>query len=160
MRQRRWLELIKDYDIEVHYHPGKANVVADALSRKAQCNCLTIAPSVHTLCHDLQKLGISIVKEGYLATLTVKSDLYDQIKEFQKKNKGMARIRELMKEGKARCFSTDNQGVLFFGKRILVLKDHNLRRIILDEPIVLNSPFIRAVPKCIKISSKVFGGLT
>jgi hypothetical protein len=35
MRQRRWLELIKDYDLEVHYHPGKANVVADALSRKA-----------------------------------------------------------------------------------------------------------------------------
>jgi hypothetical protein len=29
MRQRRWLELIKDYDLEVHYHPGKANVVAD-----------------------------------------------------------------------------------------------------------------------------------
>jgi hypothetical protein len=35
MSQRRWLELIKDYDLEVHYHPDKANVVADALSRKA-----------------------------------------------------------------------------------------------------------------------------
>ena len=34
MRQRRWLELIKDYNAEIHYHPGKANVVADALSRK------------------------------------------------------------------------------------------------------------------------------
>ena len=33
MRQRRWLELVKDYDLEIHYHPGKANVVADALSR-------------------------------------------------------------------------------------------------------------------------------
>jgi hypothetical protein len=30
MRQRRWLELIKDYELEIHYHPGKANVVADA----------------------------------------------------------------------------------------------------------------------------------
>jgi len=38
-----------------------------------------------------------------------------------------------MKEGKARCFSTDNEGVLFFGKRIVVPKDHNLRRNILDE---------------------------
>jgi hypothetical protein len=40
MRQRRWLELIKDYELEVHYHPGKANIVADALSRKAHCNYL------------------------------------------------------------------------------------------------------------------------
>ena len=38
MRQHRWLELIKDYDLEILYHPGKANVVADALSRKKQMN--------------------------------------------------------------------------------------------------------------------------
>ena len=35
MRQRRWLELVKDYDLEIHYHPGKANVVEDALSRRS-----------------------------------------------------------------------------------------------------------------------------
>ena len=40
MRQRRWLELIKDYNLQMHYHPGKANMVADALSRKAHCNSL------------------------------------------------------------------------------------------------------------------------
>jgi hypothetical protein len=40
MHQRRWLELIKDYDLEIHYHPGKTNMVADALSRKAHCNYL------------------------------------------------------------------------------------------------------------------------
>jgi hypothetical protein len=40
MRQRRWLELIKDYKLEVHYHPGKANIVADALSCKAHYNYL------------------------------------------------------------------------------------------------------------------------
>jgi hypothetical protein len=40
LRQRRWLELIKDYDLEEHYHPGKANIVADALSKKSQKNCV------------------------------------------------------------------------------------------------------------------------
>jgi hypothetical protein len=42
MRQRRWLELIKDYNLNVHYHPGKANVVADVLSRKS--HSLTLQP--------------------------------------------------------------------------------------------------------------------
>ena len=42
LRQRRWLELIKDYDMRLHYHPGKANVVADALSRKSHVNTLMI----------------------------------------------------------------------------------------------------------------------
>jgi hypothetical protein len=42
MRQRRWLELIKDYELEVHCHPGKANVIADALSCKARCNYLPV----------------------------------------------------------------------------------------------------------------------
>jgi hypothetical protein len=42
MRQRRWLELIKDYNLQVHYHPGKANVVADALNRKSHYNSLIV----------------------------------------------------------------------------------------------------------------------
>jgi hypothetical protein len=44
MRQQRWLKLIKDYELEVHYHPGKANVVADTLSHKAQFNYLHALP--------------------------------------------------------------------------------------------------------------------
>jgi hypothetical protein len=42
MCQRKWLELIKDYDLVVHYHPGKANVVVDALSLKTHCNYLLV----------------------------------------------------------------------------------------------------------------------
>jgi hypothetical protein len=45
MRQRRWLELIKDYELEVHYHPRKVNVVANALSHKAHYNYLPIVHS-------------------------------------------------------------------------------------------------------------------
>ena len=40
LRQRRWFELIKDYDMKLNYHPGKANVVADALSHKIHVNTL------------------------------------------------------------------------------------------------------------------------
>ena len=61
MRQRRWLELIKDYELEVHYHPGKANVVADALSRKAHCQCLSAIPLSESLCFEMEKLNLSIV---------------------------------------------------------------------------------------------------
>jgi hypothetical protein len=49
MRQRRLLELIKDYELEVHYHPGKANVVANALSSKHRCNHLSVQ-SHHSYC--------------------------------------------------------------------------------------------------------------
>jgi hypothetical protein len=44
MRQQRWLELIKDCELEVHYHLGKENIVADALSHKAHCNYLPAVP--------------------------------------------------------------------------------------------------------------------
>jgi hypothetical protein len=50
MRQRRWLELLKDYDLEIHYHPGKANVVADALSRKSYCHSLSMEAVPPELC--------------------------------------------------------------------------------------------------------------
>jgi hypothetical protein len=49
MRQRRWLELIKDYELEIHYHLGKANVVADALSRKSQVNMMATYPMPYEL---------------------------------------------------------------------------------------------------------------
>jgi hypothetical protein len=69
MRQQRWLELIEDYDLEVHYHPGKANVVADALSRKSQCNCLSAKPLTVTLCQEMEKLNMEIVPQASIVNL-------------------------------------------------------------------------------------------
>nr|GEV72366.1 putative reverse transcriptase domain-containing protein [Tanacetum cinerariifolium] len=55
MRQRRWLELLSDYDCDIHYHPGKANVVADALSRKERIEPLRVRALVMTIGLDLPK---------------------------------------------------------------------------------------------------------
>ena len=79
MRQRRRLELIKDYDLEVHYHPGKANVVADALSRKVHCNCLLTDFYNETLCSEMRKLNLKIIPQGTLSHIRVEPTLHDQI---------------------------------------------------------------------------------
>nr|GEZ54154.1 putative reverse transcriptase domain-containing protein [Tanacetum cinerariifolium] len=55
MRQRRWLELLSDYDCDIHYHPGKANVVTDALSRKEREPPLRVRALVMTIGLDLPR---------------------------------------------------------------------------------------------------------
>ena len=62
LRQHRWLELIKDYNLEVHYHPGKANVVADALSRKSYANEVQVASMSSELCAELKQLNLGLMQ--------------------------------------------------------------------------------------------------
>jgi hypothetical protein len=106
MRQRRWLELIKDYDLEVHYHPGKANVVADALCRKAQCNCVTMDSEVATLCDELCKMNLEVVFSGTLGYISVEPTLHEQIVMAQMGDKGVQVIKEMLEQkvDKYKCF--------------------------------------------------------
>jgi hypothetical protein len=61
LRQRRWLELIKDYDLEVHYHPGKTNFVTDALSRKSYANGLQLTFIPVELRAEIEHLNLGFV---------------------------------------------------------------------------------------------------
>uniref|UniRef100_A0A2N9GV60 RNA-directed DNA polymerase n=1 Tax=Fagus sylvatica TaxID=28930 RepID=A0A2N9GV60_FAGSY len=83
MRQRRWLELIKDYDCSINYHPGKANVVADALSRKSSGFSAALLTTQKEIINDLERMGIEIVmghSGAYLASLSVQPTLIERIK--------------------------------------------------------------------------------
>ena len=133
MRQRRWLELIKDYDLEVLYHPSKANVVADAHSRKAHCNCLTVTPRDITLCQELENLGIEMISQGSLANLKIDFNLEAQIIEAQKEDKGMKYLKEKIANRAPTGFRVDDAGAIWFKNRLVVPKLPELLQQILDE---------------------------
>jgi hypothetical protein len=133
MRQRRWLELIKDYDLNIQYHPGKANVVADALSRKSYCSNVMVRNEQPELCEELEKLKLEIVERGQLSELTIKYDLEDRIREAQKPCPEIQEILDLMKRGKAADYRVDEQGTLWLKNRICVPRDEQIRGEILNE---------------------------
>ncbi|WVZ89366.1 hypothetical protein U9M48_035784 [Paspalum notatum var. saurae] len=133
MRQRRWLELIKDYDLEVHYHPGKANVVADALSRKAHCNFIEARPTVRVLCCEIGDIEMPTALEAELYNLVLEPTIKDQIIARQKQDKGMSHIRDEINDKKKARFKLDEEGVLWFKNRLVVPKDMEPRKKILDE---------------------------
>ncbi|XP_074373866.1 uncharacterized protein LOC141714233 [Apium graveolens] len=84
MRQRRWLELIKDYNCSINYHPGKANVVADALSRKEKLNELSVPEDIYK---EFQKLELEIKvckpEEAKMYNMTFHPELLKKIKKCQ-----------------------------------------------------------------------------
>jgi hypothetical protein len=75
MRQRRWLELIKDYELEIHYHLGKANVVADALSRKSQVNLMVARPMPYELAKEFDRLSLGLLNNSRGVTMELEPTL-------------------------------------------------------------------------------------
>jgi hypothetical protein len=129
MRQRRWLELIKDYELEVHYHPRKANVAANALSRKGHCNYLPAVRSTG------EESSTRVLPDLSLFNITLTPTLKGQIIAAQKNDAGIAHIKRRIQEDdpKVACFHEDAEGTLWFKDRLVVPKKEALKKKILDE---------------------------
>jgi hypothetical protein len=146
LRQRRWLELIKNYNLEIHCHPSKANVVADALSRKAYCHHLVTQKL--ELCEEMRKLNLTIVPHSLNYNLTVYPVLDDQIKEAQKDDKELMKIKVQTEENKAQTLEWINTG-LYGSRRDFVCQSKDiLRTLSWTKLITLPIPSILEPSKC------------
>ena len=134
MRQRRWLELLKDYDCTIEYHLGKANVVADALSRKVSGRVANLL-SLREMNVELQVSPSGVL----LATLKIRPVLHERIREAQNRDDYIIELRKKMDQGKGKEFVIHVDGALMLGNRIYVPKVDDLRREILDE--AHNAPY-------------------
>jgi hypothetical protein len=115
LRQHRWLELIKDYDIGINYHPRKANVVTDALSRKKYCNATFARKMEPELQSEIEYLNLSMVDEAKV-TMEVEPTLEAEIRGGQLEDAKLKEIRQFIRDNKTSGFSDDSQGTLWLGK--------------------------------------------
>ncbi|GJS88213.1 putative nucleotidyltransferase, ribonuclease H [Tanacetum coccineum] len=138
MRQRRWLELLKDYDTNIQYHPGKANVVADALSRKS--GMIAGIKVEEGIIRDLERLDIELCvrgQNGFWASLRVEPNLISQIKTAQKDDGEIWAIIQNIDQQTE--FRVDDDGILWQGTKLCVPEDPTLREALMTE--AHSSPF-------------------
>ena len=135
MRQRRWLEYLKDFDFQLSYHPGKANVVADTLSRKSLHMSSLMVKELDLI---EQFRDLSLVSEltpcgEKLGMLKLTSNILDEIKNGQKEDLELVDRVVLVNQGKGVDFRLDENGVLMFRDRVCVPDVLELKKQILEE---------------------------
>ena len=139
LRQRRWLELLKDYDCTIQYHPGMANVVADALSRKSSGSLTHISAEKRQLIRGLYELhdkGLRLEvleSRALLAHFRVKSVLMDIIKTAQCRDPQLMKIMDEVQQGQVDDFVIGDDGTLRLGTRLCVPDVDGLRKEIMEE---------------------------
>ncbi|XP_024963642.1 uncharacterized protein LOC112503897 [Cynara cardunculus var. scolymus] len=135
MHQRQWLKLLKDYDVRIQYHPGKANVVADALSHKSIGNVSSLTVQSH-IASDLGRMGISLCYRGgneLLANLTIEPTLVSRIKEAQQEDEELWAILQKAKDDSQSDFQVDDKVIIWFSNRLCVPENPKLKEAAMSE---------------------------
>ena len=132
VRQGRWLELLKDYDCDIHYNPGKANKVADALSRRPTGALMALQTLPRQLQREIEKLGLILIS-GRLSALHLKPLLLDKIKEAQEFDKNLSEIIYEVQKERREDFQIDRDGALKVNGRIYVPQDNEIKSQLLEE---------------------------
>jgi hypothetical protein len=133
LRQRRWLELIKDNDLGINYLPGKANMVANALSHRTYLNRLIMETMPFDLYAEMDKLNLRLTVNSGVVAMEVDSTLSQDIRKGQKEDEMLQEIMRNIAEGKSPGFTEDEQGVLWHKRRICVPDDKEIKNLILRE---------------------------
>jgi hypothetical protein len=125
--------LIKDYELEIHYHPGKANVVADALSRKSQVNMLAAHPMPYELAKEFDRLSLGFLNNTQGVIIELEPTLDQDIRKGQKDDEKINKIWQLIIDGKGKDFHEDAEGVVWFKDRLCVPDIKTIWELILKE---------------------------
>jgi hypothetical protein len=106
------LKLIKDYDLGINCHHGKANVVANTLSRRSYVNQVVVKSIPSELCDEFDKLSQKIMTNMEVIEMEVGSTLLQDIQNGQLEDEKIQEIKDNIKEEKSLGFTEDGQGVL------------------------------------------------
>ena len=138
MRQRRWIELIKDYECTIEYYPRKANVVADALSRKPMSSLSHLRAVYLPRLIELRSLGVRLEltdSGALLATFHVRPVLIDRIRELQIQDPQIMKLRSEVESGQRGDLSLRERedGTVVMGQRLCMPDVGDVRRENMEE---------------------------
>ena len=136
MRQRRWMEFLEDYDFTLHYHPGKANVVVDALSWKSRGALASIASREWQMLETVGQFGLQYSEQiqGTLGSLVATPSLLNRVIESQCQDAEIVSIRDRIQSGTGdEGWTVHADGSLRYRGRIVVPQLTDLREEILRE---------------------------
>ena len=120
------METLADYGFEIHYHPEKANKVADALSRKAYDTLAVMRTLLKQLLKEIEELELIIV-HGRLASLEFQPIILNEIREAQESDEYLTKARKMDEETKKGDFTVSPDGTLKYKGRICVPETTDLR---------------------------------